>query len=154
MHKIDRVPLQTHDLVDDVDEMRELVDRYQCRNILTEKIVEIYRKALQSLFADGRCYNSIPFNDLISSETEGSGWIEKEVSLIKACLSADNQLLEKICRNLHSRIRQLESYSGELRSRLEETLREVYRGGSRDEVVRGHMEALSSELTEAKTQVP
>lgn len=89
-----------------------------------------------------------------SSDPVRIGWIEKEMALVKSCLVADNQSLEKICTDLHLRIRQMESYSAELRFRLEETLKGVCRAGRVEEgAIKEQLEYLSCDLQQSKAQV-
>jgi hypothetical protein len=112
---------------DDVQELRETLSRYKKKQNVLELILEIYRRGILALYADGSWYNSVHFNAFMEcAASNGARWIEKEVAVVKACLLVDNQTLERFCHNLHLQVRQLESYSSELRSRLEETLKEMY----------------------------
>jgi hypothetical protein len=145
--------------MESIDELRELLSRYQRREQGLERILEIYRRGILSLFADGSWYNAIHFNAFLESTTASSshgGWIEKEVAVVRSCLVADNQTLERFCHSLHLRVRQLESYSSELRLRLEETLKEMYahRHGRGDEdPAREQLKFLSVDLKLSKAQV-
>lgn len=100
-------------------------------------------------------YSSVQFRGLRSNKSISRGWIEKEIYLMTSCLSSDIDVLEKICRDLHLKLRQTESYSLELQSRLEESLREVYssRGRNCEEFIKQQCSKLSEDLRQSKSEV-
>lgn len=139
-------------MTDDVNELKDIINRYQKKYILMKKVVEVYRKGVQSLYADGSSYSSLQFRGL-RNNSSSRRWIEKEVYLMTSCLSSDVDVLEKICRNLYQKIRQSESYSLELQVRVEETLKEFYKGRNSDEFLKQQCLKLSEEVRQSKLEI-
>jgi chromosome segregation ATPase len=127
----------------DLDQLALQVHRFEKRQQSLDELIAIYRKGLLGLYADGSFYNATQYSALKfahgfaststapsaagSSTVPGGGWIEREIGLIKKSYAVEIEALEKYCNSLSSRVRQGESYCSELRVRLEDTLRALYK---------------------------
>ena len=100
----------------------------------TEKLVNVYRTALLALYVDGSFYDTLPVNIGVR-ETDadghplGLGWIEKDVSLITSAYVEENHILRRQIADWQFQVKQGDSYRAELRARLEDTLKALYRAG-------------------------
>lgn len=112
-------------------------DKYLLRsqrkfNIL-ENVLTIYRKGLYhiatSVVKKQTTNNAINSNVLSSSANDIniSNWIHKDVELIRSVYEEEIRILESEGDELYQQLNQGESYRKELRSRLEETMRSMYR---------------------------
>lgn len=120
----------------DFDQLALQANRLERKQQALDELIAIYRKGLIGLYADGSFYSSTQYVSLKSAHgfevssscaTIGGGWIEKEIELIKKSYVAEIEVLETYCNNLSTRVRQGESYCSELRVRLEDTLRALYK---------------------------
>jgi chromosome segregation ATPase len=127
----------------DLDQLALQVHRLERKQQSLDELIAVYRKGLLGLYADGSFYSVAQYTALkiahgypnTSSTTalpaaaaaHGGGWIEREIALIKRSYVVEIEALEKYCNSLSSRVRQGESYCSELRVRLEDTLRALYK---------------------------
>lgn len=113
----------------DFDQLSRKFQRHQRRAQAVEDLNAIYRKGLLALYADGTFYGSLQYEAKKHSRDQSSdhGWIEREIALVTQGYLTEIELLEKECESLMVELKQGESYRGELRVRLEDTLRALYR---------------------------
>jgi hypothetical protein len=123
----------------DVDQLALQLNRLERKQQSLDELIAVYRKGLLGLYADGSFYGSTQYSSLKSAHGfqgtaagssgsgSGSGWIEREIELIKKSYVTEIEVLEKYCGSLSARVRQGESYCSELRVRLEDTLRALYK---------------------------
>jgi chromosome segregation ATPase len=120
----------------DLDQLALQVNRLERRQQSLDELIAVYRKGLLGLYADGSFYGSTQYASLKSAHGfqatglgggSGGGWIEREIDLIKKSYVTEIEVLEKYCGSLSARVRQGESYCSELRVRLEDTLRALYK---------------------------
>ena len=163
----------------DFEYLRRQLVRYQRKQQATDELVSIYRKGLLGLYADGSFYGRLQHAGLKESKSSAVGveigWIEKDIALVRQCYLEEIELLEGQCDDLLVQIKQGESYRSELRVRLEDTLRalyryfnsficytysvdelcSVYRGskGQVSEVISHQLEHMSSDLQSGQQQV-
>mmetsp|Transcript_25316 Transcript_25316/g.37308 ORF Transcript_25316/g.37308 Transcript_25316/m.37308 type:complete len:934 (-) Transcript_25316:137-2938(-) len=143
----------------DFEYLRRQLVRYQRKQQATDELVSIYRKGLLGLYADGSFYGRLQHAGLKESKSSAVGveigWIEKDIALVRQCYLEEIELLEGQCDDLLVQIKQGESYRSELRVRLEDTLRALYRGskGQVSEVISHQLEHMSSDLQSGQQQI-
>jgi hypothetical protein len=113
----------------DFEQLSRKFQRHQRRTQAVEELNGIYRKGLLALYADGTFYGALQYEARKHNRDQSSdhGWIEREVTLITQGYLEEIELLERECETLLVEVKQGESYRGELRVRLEDTLRALYR---------------------------
>ena len=99
-----------------------------------EKLSTVYRTGLLALYHDGSFYDSMPDNiGVTDTDSEGQplglGWIEKDVAIITASYVEDIQSLQREVLDWQFQVKQGDTYCTELRARLEDTLKALYRAG-------------------------
>ena len=115
----------------DFEQLSRKLQRYQRRMQAVEELNGIYRKGLLALYTDGSFYGALQYEakKLYRDQNSDHGWIEQEVALITKGYLEEIELLEKECDDLIAQVKQGDSYRAELRIRLEDTLRALYRYG-------------------------
>ena len=125
-----------------------------------EKLSSIYRTALLALYVDGSFYHSLPVNTGVrDSDNDGQplglGWIEKDVSIITAAYVEDIQILQREVADWQFQVKQGDTYRSELRARLEDTLKALYRAGKGEtsSMLAQQLEHLSNDLKQSSAHI-
>jgi hypothetical protein len=126
------------------------ITRQERKLAVADELVLIYRRGVQALYPDGSFYGSAQYTsvkhtredaesernssvrtDRGAKSTPGSGgsggWIDRELTLVKQSYTVEIEILEKEVDTLTGVARQQDSYCAELRIRLEDALRQMYR---------------------------
>jgi hypothetical protein len=90
------------------------------------------RLGVIALYVDGASYGAAQFGwqDVEGVvDSPGVSWIEREIATIKRSYEEEIRILETETTELRSKVRQSNSYIGELRKRFEESMKAMYRPG-------------------------
>ena len=126
----------------------------------TEKLVTIYRTALLALYIDGSFYDSLPVNTGVrDADNEGHplglGWIEKDMAIITAAYVEELHVLQRENADWQFQVKQGDTYRTELRARLEDTLKALYRAGKGESnsMLAHQLEHLATDLQQSTEHI-
>ena len=143
-----------------VESLTSDVSNLQRRLAGVEKLSTIYRTALLALYVDGSFYDNLPVNTGVrdtdsDGQPLGLGWIEKDVAIITAAYVEDIQSLQREVADWQFQVKQGDTYRSELRARLEDTLKALYRAGKGEtsSMLAHQLEHLARDLKESSSHV-